>query len=334
MTEEKSELRKLSGVGKRTAQEWIQKGYATLDKIANASSQDLVRELRLNVAKAQKYIAEAQGILTEERIIIETAKNILEFQESIQQKISTGSKAVDDVLGGGIRTDSLTLFGGAYGTGKSQMCHQLAVNCILDLKRKAVYIETEPSTFHPRRMTEMAVFGRDASIDLESEVFGIRSKYVTTPDKLYKAYEKVENQLLEEGINIGLIVVDSFSAVFRRTFQGRGRLSERGEEQARHIGMLQKLSSKYNLAVVYTGQVYGIPDDMGSGVARRRMGISKQIYGGDYFLHSASYQASLDQVKGGTSTEDIWEIYVFDAPDLPRRTARFKLCKEGVRDVD
>jgi len=331
---EKSPLRKLSGVGRHTAEEWAKKGYGKLESIANASSQELVKALGINIAKAQRYIAEAQSILAEEEVVIETARKILEFQQSVIKRISTGSVEFDNILGGGVQTDALTLIGGSHATGKTQVCHQLCVNCILDHGRKAVYIATEPSAFQPARLTEMAVVGRSESIDLDKDVFGIRSKYVMTPDKLFRAYEKIEEELIkEQGLNIGIICIDSISAVFRRYYQGRGRLSERSEEQARHIGMLQKLSSKYNLAVVYTGQVYGNPDGVMQGISKRKFGIDKTIYGGDYFLHSATYKLSLDHVKGGQSTKDIWEAYVFGAPNLPRRSARFVLCKEGVRDV-
>lgn len=43
--------------------------------------------------------------------------------------ITTGSKNLDTVLGGGIETGSITELFGEFRTGKSQICHQLAVTC-------------------------------------------------------------------------------------------------------------------------------------------------------------------------------------------------------------
>ena len=43
--------------------------------------------------------------------------------------ITTGSKNLDTVLGGGIETGSITELYGEFRTGKSQLCHQLAVTC-------------------------------------------------------------------------------------------------------------------------------------------------------------------------------------------------------------
>lgn len=43
--------------------------------------------------------------------------------------ITTGSKNLDNVLGGGMETGSITELFGEYRTGKSQLCHTLAVTC-------------------------------------------------------------------------------------------------------------------------------------------------------------------------------------------------------------
>jgi DNA repair protein RAD51 len=51
--------------------------------------------------------------------------------------ITTGSKNLDTVLGGGIETGSITELFGEFRTGKSQICHQLAVTC--QVSRRAVF---------------------------------------------------------------------------------------------------------------------------------------------------------------------------------------------------
>lgn len=43
--------------------------------------------------------------------------------------ITTGSKNLDGILGGGMETGSITELFGEYRTGKSQLCHTLAVTC-------------------------------------------------------------------------------------------------------------------------------------------------------------------------------------------------------------
>lgn len=43
--------------------------------------------------------------------------------------ITTGSKNLDNILGGGMETGSITELYGEFRTGKSQLCHTLAVTC-------------------------------------------------------------------------------------------------------------------------------------------------------------------------------------------------------------
>jgi len=43
--------------------------------------------------------------------------------------LTTGSKELDKLLGGGIETGSITELFGEFRTGKSQLCHQIAVTC-------------------------------------------------------------------------------------------------------------------------------------------------------------------------------------------------------------
>lgn len=62
--------------------------------------------------------------------------------------ITTGSPALDLVIGGGIETGSITELFGEFRTGKSQLCHTLAVTCQLPIEMgggegKCLYIDTE-----------------------------------------------------------------------------------------------------------------------------------------------------------------------------------------------
>ena len=44
-------------------------------------------------------------------------------------KITTGSNQLDNLLGGGIETGSITEIFGEFRTGKTQICHQLCITC-------------------------------------------------------------------------------------------------------------------------------------------------------------------------------------------------------------
>lgn len=74
--------------------------------------------------------------------------------------ITTGSSQLNALLGGGIETGSLTEIFGEFRTGKSQICHTLAVTCQLPIdmgggEGKCLYIDTE-GTFRPVRLLAVA----------------------------------------------------------------------------------------------------------------------------------------------------------------------------------
>lgn len=102
--------------------------------------------------------------------------------------ISTGSKALDALLGGtttnnsiiltflkkgGIETGSITEIFGEFRTGKTQLCHMLAVMCQLPsdmggAEGKCLYIDTE-GTFRPERLLAVAErFGMDGNEVLDN----------------------------------------------------------------------------------------------------------------------------------------------------------------------
>src|SRR3972149_2168667 len=57
-------------------------------------------------------------------------------------RITSGCKCIDDMLGGGFETGIVTQLYGASGTGKTNICIQLAVECVKSGK-KVIYIDTE-----------------------------------------------------------------------------------------------------------------------------------------------------------------------------------------------
>lgn len=67
-------------------------------------------------------------------------------------KISTGSKAFDTLLGGGIESMSITEVFGEFRTGKTQIAHTLVVTSQLPSEMgggngKVVYIDTEGTLY-------------------------------------------------------------------------------------------------------------------------------------------------------------------------------------------
>ena len=88
-----------------------------------------------------------------------TADVALEKRKSLL-RCTTGSKALDKLLLGGIETQAITEFYGEFGSGKSQICHTLCVMSNQSIENGgfgsgSIYIDTE-GTFRPERVEQIA----------------------------------------------------------------------------------------------------------------------------------------------------------------------------------
>ena len=163
--------------------------------------------------------------------------------------ISTGASKLDELLGGGFESGSLTEIYGEFRTGKTQLCHTLAVTCQLPLAQggaegKAMYIDTE-GTFRPERLIEIA------------EKYGLDGQDVLDNVSYARAYNSDhQSQLLVEAAcmmaetRYGLIIVDSATGLYRTDYSGRGELSARQIHLAKFLRALSKLANQYGIACV------------------------------------------------------------------------------------
>jgi RecA/RadA recombinase len=88
-----------------------------------------------------------------------TGMEIMEKRKSVKM-ITTGSKNWDQLLRGGIESQSITEAFGEFRSGKTQLSHTLAVTAQLPVKSgggagKILYIDTE-NTFRPDRICSIA----------------------------------------------------------------------------------------------------------------------------------------------------------------------------------
>jgi DNA repair protein RadA len=75
-------------------------------------------------------------------------------------RCSTGSRALDELLLGGIETQAVTEFYGEFGSGKSQICRTLSATARQStdsggMDSGVIYIDTE-GTFRPERVEQIA----------------------------------------------------------------------------------------------------------------------------------------------------------------------------------
>ena len=117
-----------------------------------SSPGELIDATGMSQAAAKKLIAAARTSLD---MGFQSGEDILKKRETIT-KIPTGSAAFDKLIGGGFESGAITEVFSAYGSGKTQLAHILAVNTIKKYpSAHVVFIDTE-NTFRPDRIQQIA----------------------------------------------------------------------------------------------------------------------------------------------------------------------------------
>ena len=100
-------------------------GFHTVEAIAFTPKKHLVQVKGLSENKVDKIIEACQKIVN---LGFQTASTFFEKRQQMVQ-LSTGSASLDQLLNGGVETGSITEIFGEFRTGKTQICHTLAVTC-------------------------------------------------------------------------------------------------------------------------------------------------------------------------------------------------------------
>jgi DNA repair protein RadA len=142
-------------IGSVMAKKLRELGFHTVENLAMATTKEL-EQAGINKKNAKKLIRKARLSMPLQFI---RGDELVKMRENIL-RVTTGSNMLDKLLGGGIESQSITEFYGEYGSGKSQICHQLCVNVQLPSEQgglggAALYIDTE-NTFRTERIFQMA----------------------------------------------------------------------------------------------------------------------------------------------------------------------------------
>ncbi|GGM59055.1 DNA repair protein RadA [Halarchaeum rubridurum] len=338
------DLEELSGVGPATAEKLRDAGYDSFQSIAVASPGELSNTGDVGESSASDIIQSAR----EQADIggFESGTSVLERREQIG-KLTWGVPEVDELLGGGVETQSITEVYGEFGAGKSQVTHQLSVTVQLPkehggLEGSAVFVDSE-DTFRPERIDDM-VRGLDEEVLADTmELHGIEEGDPTDEadldelvqrvlDKIHvaKAFNSNHQILLAEKAKevaqenedtdwpVRLLCVDSLTAHFRAEYVGRGELADRQQKLNKHLHDLLRIGDLHNTAVVITNQVQSNPDSF--------FGDPTKPIGGNILGHTSTFRIYLRKSKG-----DKRIVRLVDAPNLADGEAIMRVQDGGLK---
>jgi DNA repair protein RadA len=340
------DLQDLPGVGPATAEKLKDNGFDNYQGIAVASpgelsnTADIGESSAADIINAAREAADIGGF--------ESGAQVLERREEIG-KLTWGVEEVDDLLDGGVETQSITEVYGEFGSGKSQVTHQLSVNVQLPtehggLEGSAIFIDSE-DTFRPERIEDMLFGLPDETVEAAMVLHGVAGEgeadagdeglrddlLESVLDNIHvaKAFNSNHQILLAEKAQeiasetqdgefpVRLLSVDSLTAHFRAEYVGRGELADRQQKLNKHLHDLMRVGDLNNTAVVVTNQVAANPDSF--------FGDPTQPIGGNILGHTSTFRLYLRKSKA-----DKRIVRLVDAPNLPDGEAVMRVDEDGL----
>jgi len=304
-------LEDLPDIGPATVAKLKEIGFKTVESLGTAAVAELVTA-GIGEAMAEKVIEAARKSMA---ITFVRGDELVELRKNVR-KLTTGCSSMDRLMNGGIETQSLTEFYGEFGSGKSQLCHQLCVTVQLGeaqggLNGSVLYIDTE-ATFRPERVMQMAPrFG----LKPEDVLKGIIYAEAYTSNHQTVLLENADEVIKEN--NVRLIIVDSVMSHFRSEYLGREMLAPRQQQLNKHLHKLMRLSRAFNTAAVITNQVLASPDAF----------FSKAVSptGGHILGHMSHSRIFL---RKGRSNVRIAKLTA--SPSLPEGEAPMRITERGI----
>jgi len=315
MSEKENGIEKLPGVGPATADKLKDAGYTTMMSIAVESPKNLADLCDIGESVATKAVAAAKKAADIGGF--ETGDMVMERRQKVG-KLTTCSKALNSLMGGGFETQAITEMFGEFGSGKTQIVHQCAVTAQLKpedggLNGDVIIIDTE-NTFRPERIAQM------------SEALDLNVKETLTRIHVARAFNSHHQMLLAEkakdiceDFDVRVLIVDSLTSHFRAEYIGRATLADRQQKLNKHMHDLLRFGDLNNAAILVTNQVSAKPDAF--------FGDPTRPIGGHIVGHTATFRLYLRKSKGGKRI-----VRLIDSPNLPEAEAVITIDEAGVRD--
>lgn len=224
--------------------------------------------------------------------------------KTIKEQLPSNCKPLDELLGGGFESGVVTQIFGEAGSGKTNICLQLAIECVKKGK-KAIFIDTEGLSAD--RFKQIA--GENARTIAQDII-------IFEPHSFEEQYSAVRETEKISTENVGVIVVDSATAYYRFELDDEDSSIRTRRELSNQIGFLHSLARKRDIVVVITNQVYS---DIKSN--------SLRPIGGSGLEHISKTIIQLEKTGAGIRRAKIWKHR--SRPE--GATCEFTITADGVR---
>ncbi len=170
--------------------------------------------------------------------------------------IQTGSKCIDQSIGGGISPETVTLIYGEPETGKTTLAMQCAVNCAVQ-NLKVLFVDCD-NTFYAKRLSQI-------SGDKFDE---IAERIILLKPKDFREQTAVIDHIQDyAGTNVGLIIIDTFTSLYgAKVSELSGKAFGVNRELNRQLAILAQTTKIRKIPVIITSQVRSVFTDQSASV--------------------------------------------------------------------
>ena len=238
--------------------------------------------------------------------------------------ISTDSKNLDSVLGGGFFFGKKYLIFGANRTGKTQLIHQLCIQAYKQLMelnpmqttenlKMIYYLDTE-NTFRPERIKELA---STRNVEYNKILKSILVAKIMSNSALLMALKNIEEQLNKD--QDAILLIDSINNYYRSE-QGYENLSFHRIKKTfiQILNKLNNLNKKFNICIIATAQV---APNFTNDALIENIPVGNQYL--NHFFSEYLFLSHRDQKN---------YAHLVDSSVLPEKKVLYKITSEGISD--
>ena len=219
------------------------------------------------------------------------------------EKLSCGSKPMDELLEGGFEKDIITTVYGPAGSGKTCNCILASIEAVKSGK-KVIFIDTEGG-FSVERTKQITDEYKNI---LESILFFKPVNFEEQKDVFEKLKDVVNDR-------IGLIVVDTISMLYRAELGKKVDIYKINKDLGLQLSYLSEICRKKNIPIILTNQVYSNFEEEGK----------VNMVGGDMMKYSSKCLIELKNLRGSNRSA----ILKKHRSIIDEKTVFFKIVDKG-----
>src|SRR3989338_7222504 len=221
-------------------------------------------------------------------------------------KISSGTKIMDDFLNGGYEKDVITTIYGPAGSGKTTLC--MLCLCGIAKDKKIIFIDTE-NGFSTERLSQIS-----------ENYKAVLSKTRFLRPKNFEGQKKcVENLDKTLSSKFGIVIIDTLTMLYRLVIKEEGGIHELNRQLGIQVNMLSQLAMKYQIPVIISNQVYSDFEDK----------TKVNMVGGDILRYGSKCLIELQVADGGLRRAVIRKHRSIEE----RKEITFKIVNKGIEAV-